>query len=288
MNSNQNVRNESGAVRPLEATAPPKLTNLKGRSMNDVPLTIKPAEGERRPIVFSRDGEVFATSRDIAAFFGKEHFQVLRDIRNLLLKEPNLGLRNFVAFKINDLTGESTSHYDMDRRGFTLLAMGFTGSKALNWKLTYIDAFEMMEAELRARPMPAINYADPQVLLGVMQHLQGQLSEKDQIIAKQGERLEHMDRIEGSVGSMAITDAAKTLKVGRDFLIRFMSTRSWIYKRPGNSSWLARQEKINAGYMEHKDHLYTDSLQQERVSTRALVTGKGLLKLAELLDKPLH
>ena len=39
--------------------------------------------------------------------------------------------------------------YEMDRDGFSLLAMGFTGEKALRWKLEYINAFNVMEAELK-------------------------------------------------------------------------------------------------------------------------------------------
>ena len=90
---------------------------------------------ERKPVVAIKDGKVSADSRDVAALFTKEHRNVLRDIRELIAKEPSLGLLNFEPFTINDLTGESTSHYEMDRDGFTLLAMGFTGEKALKWKL---------------------------------------------------------------------------------------------------------------------------------------------------------
>jgi len=39
--------------------------------------------------------------------------------------------------------------YEMDRDGFSLLAMGFTGEKALKWKLDYIKAFNAMERELK-------------------------------------------------------------------------------------------------------------------------------------------
>ena len=119
-------------------------------------------------MVFGRAGAVFATSRDVAAFFRKQHKDVLRDIRNLIAKEPSLALRNFAPFKIKDLTGESTGHYEMDRDGFTLLAMSFTGAKALKWKLKYIEAFDTMEAELRARVAPqgvvSIDFHDPNTL----------------------------------------------------------------------------------------------------------------------------
>ena len=37
----------------------------------------------------------------------------------------------------------------MTRDGFTLLAMGFTGKKALEWKIRYIQAFNEMERKLK-------------------------------------------------------------------------------------------------------------------------------------------
>lgn len=42
------------------------------------------------------------------------------------------------------------------------------------------------------------------------------------------------------------------------------------------------------GYLEHREHVYRDRDGVERVATRVLVTGKGLVKLAELLEQPLH
>jgi ParB family chromosome partitioning protein len=77
----------------------------------------------------------------VATAFEKRHADVLRAIRDVVTSLPVEARRKFAPFKINDLTGESTSHYEMDRDGFTLLAMGFTGEKALAWKLKYVDAF---------------------------------------------------------------------------------------------------------------------------------------------------
>lgn len=39
----------------------------------------------------------------------------------------------------------------MNRDGFSLLAMGFTGKKALEWKLKYMNAFNEMERLLKER-----------------------------------------------------------------------------------------------------------------------------------------
>lgn len=244
-------------------------------------------EAERNPIVFIRDGEVFANSREVAAYFDKEHRHVLRDIDNLIKAAPEVGLRNFGHTPyVDGQNGQTYRSFDMDQDGFALLAMGFTGAKALKWKLRYIEAFKVMRSQL-SQPRQ-IDYSDPQLLLGVVGHLQSKVGEQAVLLAEQGDRLKKLDRIEGAYGSLCFTDAAKTLKKGPQELIRFMNSRGWIYKRVGNASWCGRQEKITAGYLEHREHVYRDSEGVERVATRALVTGKGLVKLAELLEQPLH
>lgn len=105
----------------------------------------------KSPVIFIKEGSARTSSRNVAEYFEKRHDAVIRDVRNLIDKAPQLAHHNFVEFKNKDLTGESTSHVEMDRDGFTLLAMGFTGTKALKFKLAYITAFNAMEAELRAR-----------------------------------------------------------------------------------------------------------------------------------------
>lgn len=93
-----------------------------------------------------------ASSLDVASHFGKQHRDVMRAIRRLIEQQPDLA-RNFARMIIQVETGKSarrdSHYYEMDRKGFTLLAMGFTGPKALEWKIAYIDAFDRMEAALR-------------------------------------------------------------------------------------------------------------------------------------------
>lgn len=94
------------------------------------------------PIVHVEAGRVFATSRDVAAFFEKRHDNVLRDINALLSTDPACAL-NFeeTSGDVPMPRGGSRVEraYNMDRDGFTLLAMGFTGTKALQFKLRYIS-----------------------------------------------------------------------------------------------------------------------------------------------------
>lgn len=108
------------------------------------------------PVVFEREGKVFANSRDVATFFDKNHQHVMRDIRKLISLRPELNRSNFGLVELPDGKGELRPAYDMDRDGFTLLAMGFTGEKALDFKLRYIAAFNAMEEALRHQPHATI------------------------------------------------------------------------------------------------------------------------------------
>lgn len=101
------------------------------------------------------NGQPTASSRDIAEHFGKRHDHVLRDIEALGKDLPNFGEMFFDA-EIPDSYGRPQRAYLMNRDGFTLLAMGFTGKEALEWKVKYINAFNAMEQELRnPKPMTA-------------------------------------------------------------------------------------------------------------------------------------
>lgn len=81
-------------------------------------LQLLPHEAERNPIVFAKDGDVFANSREVAAYFGKRHDNVIRDIENLIKSEPKLGLLNFEDTPIIDpQNGQTYRSFDMDEGG---------------------------------------------------------------------------------------------------------------------------------------------------------------------------
>jgi Rha family phage regulatory protein len=91
-------------------------------------------------------------STDVARHFGKQHRNVLRAIENLLLNLPQECLLNFeqASIQVAQPRGGMATYtaYRLTKDGFTLLAMGFTGKEALQFKLAYIDAFNRMEAEM--------------------------------------------------------------------------------------------------------------------------------------------
>ena len=105
------------------------------------------------------------TSLQVAEAFGKDHQDVLRDIRNLSISQ-SFNARNFAAIKIPVVFGKggvrSSPAYRLTRNGFMILAMGYTGAKAMALKEAYIAEFDRMEAELANRPSIALpDFTDP-------------------------------------------------------------------------------------------------------------------------------
>lgn len=96
------------------------------------------------------------SSLQIAEHFEKNHRDVLRAIKNLTAQ--NCALTSmFIENTYKAGTGKSYKYYECTRDGFTLLAMGFTGDKALDWKIKYIEAFNKMEKHIKSGKTRAID-----------------------------------------------------------------------------------------------------------------------------------
>ena len=87
------------------------------------------------------------TSLDVAETFEKRHDHVLRDVEKLKKDIPNFG-EMFFETTMPDSYGRSQKAFLMNRDGFTLLVMGYTGEKAMKFKLAYIKQFNAMEQAL--------------------------------------------------------------------------------------------------------------------------------------------
>jgi len=106
------------------------------------------------PSVSLVSGSPVVSSLDVAAHFEKRHADILRAISTTVSDLPaEFSERNFALssreYSIPNGGTREVPAYNLTRDGFTLLAMGFTGAKALAWKVRYIEAFNAMEAQLR-------------------------------------------------------------------------------------------------------------------------------------------
>ena len=100
-------------------------------------------------ILQNKDGQILASSVEVAERFGKEHSKVKRSIQALEKDVANFG-EMFNLSYYEDSYGRKQEEYCMNRDGFSLIVMGFTGKKALEWKLKYIEAFNKMEETIKA------------------------------------------------------------------------------------------------------------------------------------------
>lgn len=101
-----------------------------------------------KDLVILKDRQAVTSSLQVAEIFEKKHQHVLRDISSLKKDVSNFG-QMFVEGNEPDSYGRGRRVIYMNRDGFTILAMGFTGKKVLQFKLKYIDAFNKMEEHIK-------------------------------------------------------------------------------------------------------------------------------------------
>lgn len=108
-------------------------------------------------LVIMNNHQAVTTSLILAEVFEKEHSKVIRSIEQKINGAKNGLVKNmFAEATYLDKKGEQRKMYYLNRDGFTFIAMGFTGRKADEFKLRYIDAFNKMEEQIRNQSLQLI------------------------------------------------------------------------------------------------------------------------------------
>jgi Rha family phage regulatory protein len=105
-------------------------------------------------LVIMHDQRAVTSSLRVAEVFGKQHKDVLETVKNLVAENS---AAKFFAEGTYKSRGKEYPLYFMNRDGFSLLAMGFTGKEALKFKIQYIQAFDSMEATLKRLPVKKLD-----------------------------------------------------------------------------------------------------------------------------------
>lgn len=189
-------------------------------------------------LVTMTNGEATVTSRQVAENFGKEHKSVLRAINGILTSEHNCAdlFRDSVG---EDSYGRSQDEFIMNRDGFTLLAMGFTGKSALTWKLKYIAAFNAMEKQLSTHAIPQTRAEALRLAADAME----QLDSAKNLIEIMEPKAKAFDIFIDSKGYYSVGTVAKMLGTGRTRLFECLRELSIIM--PNNEPY---QTYVNRGY----------------------------------------
>ena len=237
-------------------------------------------------ILSTQNGEPVASSRQIAESFGKEHKNVMQSIENISA-ENSAVTQMFFKTTYTAGTGKAYPMYLMNRDGFTLLAMGFTGKAALEWKLKYIAAFNAMEKQLAQRPQLSRAELMAQALIAA----HDELEHKDRQIAELTPKGIFADAVNASKKSILVGELAKLLcqnsvQIWQNRLFVWMREHGYLIKDPKRSDYnMPTQRAVEQGLFEIKETTVVHSDGHTSINKTPKVTGKGQIYFVNLFLK---
>lgn len=146
-----------------------------------------------------------------------------------------------------------------------------------------VDRWQELEAQVSKPIDPMQLLSDPNVLRSTLLTYSEKVIELETKVVEMEPTVKAYNRIAVSDGGLCLTDAAKTLQEKPKAFISFLSQNKWIYKRAGGKNWIAYQDKIQAGYLEHKVSEIALDDGSTKIREQVKVTPKGLTKLNDLL-----
>lgn len=219
-------------------------------------------------------GETPATmsTREIAELTSKRHDHVMRDTRVMLVELYGEGdLPNFGGVYRGG-NGEDRPCFNLPKRECLILVSGYS----VELRAKIIDRWQELEERQR----------DPMAILADPATVRTMLLVYSERLMLAEPKAQAYDRLATSDGSLCVTDAAKTIQARPRDLFSYLRRQKWIYTRAGTSSEIAYQDKIQAGYLEHKVTTVSRSDGSEKSVTQVRVTPKGLARLAKEWPQP--
>lgn len=222
-------------------------------------------------LVIMKNQQAVTTSLQVADVFKKEHRHILEAIDRLQKDVPNFR-QMFVEGSEPDSYGRDRRIYYMNRDGFTVLAMGFTGKQALKFKLKYIDAFNQMEKQVRESGGFNVPTSLPEAL---------------RLAANQAEQLEKMkpkalfaDAVAVSHTAILVGDLAKLLRgngvnIGANRLFAWMRDHGYLISGNRMDRNMPTQRSMDLGLFKVKETVINHSDGHTSISKTPKVTGKG-------------
>lgn len=216
--------------------------------------------------------QLLVTSLQVAKDFSKEHKSVLRSIENLAAQNC---ATKFLFYETDyENRGKKYPMYLMTRDGFTLLAMGFTGKDALEWKMKYIQAFNEMERKLN----------DPMFLVKKsMKYLEEKCNALLEENHEMKPKAEFFDAVASSKNAIQMAEVAKVLNYpgyGRNRLFEFLRNKKVLM-----TNNIPYQKYVDCGYFRVIEQKYTKPSGEIAINIKTLVYQKGINFIKKLIDK---
>lgn len=217
-----------------------------------------------------KDQQAVTSSLQVAETFEKEHKNIMRDIDKLLESGGSKLSREMFATGAYENRGKQYPMYYMNRDGFTLLAMGFTGDKALQFKLQYIKAFNEMEDQVKFQVPSTL----PEAL-----RLAADQAEKISVLQP---KADYTDKMLANPGLETTSVIAKNYGYSTREFNKLLHGLGIQYKQ--GKTWLLYAKYQNLGYTHVEPFPYKDSKGLEQVRNTMKWTQKGQRFLYDFLE----
>lgn len=236
-----------------------------------------------KELVFKGESnQVLTNSLLVAEKFGKNHKHVLESVRELVrgCAEKSADPMFAESTYINPQNGQEYPMFVMNRDGFTLLAMGFTGEKALQFKLEYINAFNKMEETIKNGGFNVPKSFREALLLAAEQ--QAQIEQQQMRIEEMKPKEEFFDQVTDSKDACDMATVAKVLNmgVGRNKLFEILRDKKVLQER--NAPY---QSYIDRGWFRVIESKYTKPNGDMCVNYKTIVYQKGIDGIRKLLSE---
>lgn len=234
-----------------------------------------------KELVFKGESnQVLTNSLLVAEKFGKNHKHVLESVRELVrgCAEKSADPMFAESTYINPQNGQEYPMFLMNRDGFTLLAMGFTGEKALQFKLEYINAFNKMEETIKNGGFNVPKSFREALLLAAEQ--QAQIEQQQMRIQEMKPKEEFFDQVTDSKDACDMATVAKVLNmgVGRNKLFEILRDKKVLQER--NAPY---QSYIDRGWFRVIESKYTKPNGDMCVNYKTIVYQKGVDGIRKIL-----
>lgn len=230
--------------------------------------------------------QVVVSSRDVARVFDKDHKDVLKSLRNLACS-GEFNERNFAPVVYLDAKGEERPEVLMTRDGFTILAMGYTGDKAMQFKEAYIAEFNRMEGALQEKRLHARfnipdNLPDALSLAADLARKKAEAEKKIKQLAPKADAWDATCEVGTDMSLQAIGKEFERLGMGPRKIFDFLSKRGVLYRLDG--SWVPVQSHIDNGRFRVK-RVNIILHGEPKTVMKTLVTPKGRDFIAGLIGQ---
>lgn len=226
-------------------------------------------------------GTPVTDSLKVSQVFDKQHKNVLKAIRNLAAQ--NLAAKNwFFETTYVDMRGQTQPMFIMTRDGFSLLAMGLTGAKAMQFKVAFIEQFNAMEKVVRQAMQPTTTPAIPQSFAEALRLAAAQaeqIERQQKQIEADAPRVLFSQAVETAKQSVLIGELAKIIcqngvQTGEKRLFQWMRDNGYLCQH-GERYNQPTQKAMEMGLFEIKKTTIQKPNGDTLISNTTKVTGKG-------------